>query len=100
MRHPVREAGGTTAHVRAFEAIAVNKRPRCRQATLDWLVDHGMITKGERYVGLDDFGPVMICNYEATYAYQRPWCEWYAGQTETTDYGRRHWPTTKSEPRS
>lgn len=85
MRHPVRAAGGTTAHVKAFEAIAINERPRCRQATLDWLVDHGMITKGERYVGHDGFGPVPICNYQATYIYHRAWLEWYDGQTEMTD---------------
>ena len=84
MRHPVRAAGGTTAHVKAFEAIAINERPRCRQATLDWLVDHGMVNRAWRCVGRDAFGPVMASSYECTLIYHMAWCDWCAAQPETS----------------
>lgn len=61
--HPVRNAGGKSNHVRAFEQIAVGVRPRCRADTLSWLMQHDLVT--------DD-----VRNPTATQWAHLAWCQW------------------------
>jgi len=71
--HPVREAGGTQTHERAFEAVATGQRPRCTALTLHWLEQRGLI---ERHPS--DQGP----KFSVPIAVHIAWCEW-AAEAET-----------------
>jgi hypothetical protein len=63
--HPVREAGGSSSHVRVFEQIAVGTRPKCRPDTLSWLMQHDLITDS-------------VLNPAVTQWAHVAWCEWCA----------------------
>lgn len=80
-QHPVKAAGGTSAHVKAFEQIAIGQTPRCLSVTLEWLLNHDFIEKRpDKIVGRDRFGPIGIPQYEVPIWAHMAWCEWAAAQ--------------------
>ena len=81
LRHPVREAGGTAQHVKAFEAVAIGQVPRCHPQTLEWLVNHGLVERlPDRVVGKDRFGVAKVPNFQVPLLFHAAWCAWAAQQ--------------------
>ena len=65
-KHPCR--GMTRAEIAAFEAIAINRSPRCSKRTLEKLLSRRVIEKSDRKALLDNcFVPLPI---------HIQWCEW------------------------
>ena len=50
--HPCK--GMTRTAIRAFEAIAINQNPRCSKATLEKLLDRGLIVRQNKLTHFDD----------------------------------------------
>lgn len=74
MGHPVRAAGGSVTHSRAFDRIASGAYPRCSGATLSWLERNGFVV---RHVALGR-RPSFSVSTKA----QRAWCDWCSGADE------------------
>ena len=81
VKHPVKEAGGQRSHVSAFEAIAVGHRTRCRPETLEWLINHDLITRRpDKILGHDRFGVMRVPQYEVPIWAHMAWCNWRSEQ--------------------
>jgi hypothetical protein len=75
--HPVKAAGGSSAHVRAFEKIAINLPPEgCHRRTVLWLVDKGLIIGVRRVIGSDAFGAWAVTDYHVPIHHHSAWCMW------------------------
>lgn len=73
--HPCK--GMTTAAIHAFEAIAVNQQPHCSRATLQKLVDHGLVVRQDRLMRFRDGLPALrIDDYYVPLPIHHQWCEW------------------------
>lgn len=76
--HPCK--GMTKAQVAAFELIAINQVPRCRQETLDALLAAGVILRGEDEHRRDAMGVYTIPNFFVPLPVHMQWCEWASEQ--------------------
>ncbi|UQR62992.1 hypothetical protein LRP30_40715 [Bradyrhizobium sp. C-145] len=60
--------GMTRAEIAAFEAIAINRSPRCSKRTLEALLSRGLIEKEERKSLSDVYFVPLPLHIQ--------WCEW------------------------
>ena len=73
--HPCK--GMTRAAINAFEAIAVNQRPHCSKATLQKLVDRGLIVKETKTMHFGDgLSAAKIDDFYVPLPIHYQWCEW------------------------
>jgi hypothetical protein len=79
VRHPCE--GMTRAETKAFEAIAINLKPRCSVRTLNRLVERGLISKQERRIASGDGLPAAVfVEYYVPLPIHILFCEWAAGR--------------------
>lgn len=64
------------AQVQAFELIAVNQKPSCRQETLNALRRKGLIALGMPEKRKDLMGAYEIPSYYVPLPIHMQWCEW------------------------
>jgi hypothetical protein len=77
-QHPCH--GMTQAETKAFEAIAINLKPRCSRKTLARLLARGVIMKKDNRVAFrDGLPPSNVEEYYVPLPIHMQWCEW-AGQ--------------------
>ena len=82
-KHPC--DGMTRAEVNAFEAIAINQKPRCSKKTLDRLLERGLIEKLEEKRSFrDGLPPAIMTDFYVPLPIHYQWCVWAAGR-----YGAR-----------
>ncbi|MCK1453654.1 MULTISPECIES: hypothetical protein [unclassified Bradyrhizobium] len=73
--HPCK--GMTRAATLAFEAIAINQIPRCSKATLQKLIDCGLIVRQDKLLHFNDgLPPVRTEDYFVPVAIHYQWCVW------------------------
>jgi hypothetical protein len=76
-KHPCE--GMTRSEITAFEAIAINRQPRCSKKTIDTLLARGVIAKEEKQVHLaDGLPPSVVSDYYVPLPVHVQWCEWAA----------------------
>jgi hypothetical protein len=67
----------TKAETQAFEAIAINLKPRCSRKTLARLLERGVIMKDEKRVAFrDGLPPSVVDEYYVPLPIHIRWCEW------------------------
>ncbi|WP_213740413.1 hypothetical protein [Bradyrhizobium sp. dw_411] len=77
VRHPC--DGLMRAETKAFEAIAINLKPRCSVGTLTRLVERGLIVRQERRIAFGDGLPAAIVDeYYVPLPIHIQFCEWAA----------------------
>lgn len=77
--HPCK--GMTRAETNAFEAIAVNQVPRCSKATLQKLLDRGLIVRQDRLTHFSDgLPPMRTDEYFVPLPIHYQWCSWASEQ--------------------
>jgi hypothetical protein len=65
----------------AFEALTINQSPRCKQKTLDLLLERGLIGRGDdRIIGRDPLGLITIPEYFVPLAVHMQFCQWASEQ--------------------
>jgi hypothetical protein len=69
----------TKAEIAAFEAIAINRPPRCSRRTLEKLLSRGVIeTQEERIAFRDGLPPSVVDHFFVPLPIHIQWCEWAA----------------------
>jgi hypothetical protein len=67
----------TKAAIAAFEWIAINQPPRCSKATLQKLLDRGVIAaQEETSLIMDGLPPLTRADYYVPLPVHYQWCEW------------------------
>src|SRR5258708_7460737 len=73
--HPCQ--GMTKAEISAFEAIAINRPPRCSNRTLERLLARCVIAREEKRISLrDGLPPSVVSTFYVPLAIHMQWCEW------------------------
>jgi hypothetical protein len=71
----------TKAEIAAFEAIAINRSPRCSNRTLDKLLARGVIEKYEKTALFHDgLPPAIATDFFVPLQVHMQWCEWASGR--------------------
>lgn len=78
--HPCK--GLTRAQRAAFEQIAINQTPQCTWPTIDALLKHGVIERGEGETRRDAMGVYTIPHFYVPLPVQMQWCGWCSEQSD------------------
>lgn len=77
--HPCK--GLTRAETAAFEAIAINLIPSCSKATLQKLLDRGLIVRQSKLTHFNDGLPALRSDeYHVPLPIHYQWCTWASEQ--------------------
>jgi hypothetical protein len=77
IQHPCH--GLSRAERNAFEAIAINLKPKCSARTIQRLLERGLIAKQEKSVHFSDgLPPLVVDDFYVPLPVHLQWCEWGA----------------------